>query len=372
MQEATITITCYQGRIPPFAELALESLYGSLYSSISKLRLHGELDTATTYAAWRGSELVMVLLFRQQEGNIIVLNEGMQLEANDIETFIHFAFSKLDGVNSIHFHAVAPERISYSRPALCLPCTEDIVIHLPNSEEDYLNRLGKSTRKSTRQSLARAQRTLPAFRHEVRPGKEVSEQVLRDIIGFNHARMALKQRTSAINSEASDKLIALIHERGVVGMASVEGRLCGGTLACRIGNDLHSLVNAHNPAYDAFGLGRVCRHLMIVYAIQMQLQRFHLMGGQFASKRMVLGERQPLYHLAFYRSRVQQLLQLGDIAPVLLRSAAYQMQAWLEHQESSHDQPLPSKIIAGGLQGMRTLKRYALEQMQLRQASARL
>jgi hypothetical protein len=51
----------------------------------------------------------------------------------------------------------------------------------------------------------RAQRNLPGFRHEVRPGNQVSEQVIRDIIGFNHARMDLKQRTSAINNEAIKK-----------------------------------------------------------------------------------------------------------------------------------------------------------------------
>jgi hypothetical protein len=106
------------------------------------LHLHSELDTATTYAAWRESELVMVLLFRQHAKKIIVLKEGMQLTGKDIELFVNYVFSKLATVTSIHFHAFAPENICCSRPAVCLPCTEDIVITLPKTEEDYLTRLG--------------------------------------------------------------------------------------------------------------------------------------------------------------------------------------------------------------------------------------
>ena len=263
----------------------MESLYGSLYSSLPHLRLQGAIDTANTYVAWRDDALAALFLFRQLANKIIVLNEGMQLSAKDIDAFANYIFNQRPTVTSIHFHAVIPERLLYSRPSLILPCTEDIVIALPTREEAYMASLGKSTRKSMRQNLARLQRTLADFKFDVSRGHEVPDQVMRDIIGFNHARMASKQRSSALNTEVSDKLIALISKRGIVGMASVDGRLCGGTLACRIGDDLYSLVNAHDPAYNAFSLGSVCRHLMIVAAIKQLATRFHLLGGQYETKK---------------------------------------------------------------------------------------
>jgi len=371
MQQEAITIACYPGQIPRFAERAIENLYGSLYSSLPHLRLQGALDTAHTYAAWRDGELVTLLLFRQQGGKIVVLNEGMRLASEDIAAFANYVFSKLRDATSIHFHAVSIDNVQHSYPSLLLPCTEDIVIALPKTEEDYLASLGKSTRKNIRQGLARLQRTLPDFSHEVRSGNAVPEVVMRDIIGFNHARMASKQRASALNTEASDKLISLISKRGMVGMASVNGRLCGGTLACRIGDDLFSLVNAHEPAYDAFSLGSVCRHLMIADAIKMQAQRFHLLGGQFEIKKIILGKRQQLDHLALYRSRTQQILHAGEIAQLARRSVMYQAQTWLEHQASLRDKTLLSKTAAFSFNALRSFKRSLLDLVQTWGASTR-
>lgn len=371
-QHAAITITCYADQIPHFAERAIESLYGSLYSSLAHLRLQGAIDTATTYAAWREGELVTLLLFRQHAGKIIVLNEGMQLAGKEIDTFADYVFSQRNTATSIHFNAVMPERFSYAHPSLRLPCTEDIVITLPATEEGYLARLGKSTRKSLRQSLARLQRSLPNFKHEVRKGDDVPEKIMREIIGFNHARMASKQRTSALGTEASDKLIALIRKRGHVGMAWVDGRLCGGTLACRIGDDYFSLVNAHDPAYDTFSLGSVCRHLMIAAAINQQALRFHLLGGQFETKKMVLGERQQLDYVVLYRSRLHQLLQSAGLFKLLWRSAAYQAHTWLEHQVGRHDKTLVSKAATHTLPHLRSLKRHLLELQQLWRTRAKI
>lgn len=371
MQQEAITIACYPGQIPRFAERAIETLYGSLYSSLPLLRLQGALDNAHTYAGWRDGELVTLLLFRQLGGKIVVLNEGMRLASEDIAAFANYVFGKLRDANSIHFHAVVVENVEHNYPSLLLPCTEDIVIALPKTEEDYLASLGKSTRKSIRQSLARLHRTLPDFSHEIRPGNAVPEAVMRDIIGFNHARMARKQRASALNTEASDKLISLISKRGMVGMASVNGRLCGGTLACRIGDDFFSLVNAHEPAYDAFSLGSVCRHLMIADAIKMQAERFHLLGGQFETKKMVLGKRQQLDHLALYRSHTQQILHTGEITQLAWRSATYQAQTWLEHQASLRDKTLVSKTAAFSFKGVRSAKRHLLDLLQTWRAGAR-
>lgn len=371
MQQEAITIACYPSQIPRFAERAIETLYGSLYSSVLHLRLQGALDTAHTYAAWRDGELVAILLFRRQGSKIIVLNEGMRLTSDDIAAFANYVFGKLKDATSIHFHAIIVESVQHDYPALLLPCTEDIVIALPKTEEDYLASLGKSTRKNIRQSFARLQRTLPEFSHEIRPGSAVPEALMRDIIGFNHARMASKQRASALNTETSDKLISLISKRGMVGMASINGRLCGGTLACRIGDDLYSLVNSHEPAYDAFSLGSVCRHLMITDAIKMQAQRFHLLGGQFATKKTVLGKRQQLDHLALYRSRMQQILHTGEIAQLAWRSAMYQSQTWLEHQASLRDKTLLSKTAALAFTFMRSVKRQLLDLLQAWHANAR-
>jgi len=357
MQTPSLTVLRYPGQVPPFVEAALERLYGSLYSSLAHLRTYGGLDGASTYAAWRGDTLVSVLLFRQRGPEIQVINEGIRLQSDEMEAFAHHIFGNIKSARRIHFHAVMAEPPPTLLPTLRFDCTEDIVVTLPGSVEDYLARLGKSTRKNIRQNLSRAQRTLPGFRHEVQAGSAVSPQVIMDIIGFNHARMAGKSRVSALDHQASENLIALIRERGVVGLTKTDDRLCGGTLACRIGQDMYSLVNAHDPAYDAFGMGTLCCYLMMMASIHAHDQRFHLMGGQFGAKQMFLGERLPQVHLVRYRSHLDLARHAGGVARLALRAALYRTRSWLADQPHLRHQTRVSRTVTRVLPPLRQMVR---------------
>lgn len=357
MQKPSFTVLRYADQVPPFAEAALERLYRSLYSSLAHLRIFGGLDEASTYAAWRGDTLVSVLLFRQRGPEVEVINQGIHLPSEEIEAFAHHIFGSIKSARRISFHAVTAEPNPSRVPGLRFECTEDIVVTLPASAEDYLRRLGKSTRKNIRQNLSRAQRLLPGFTHEVHVGSAVSPQVIMDIIGFNHARMARKNRVSALDHQASENLIALMRERGVVGLTKTEARLCAGTLACRIGDELYSLVNAHDPAYDAFGMGTLCCYLMIMASIEAGDRRFHLMGGQFGAKHMLLGQRMPQVHLVRYRSHLDLLKHAGGIARLASRAALYRSRSWLADQPHLRHQTPVSRTVTRVLTPLKQMVR---------------
>ncbi|MFN9952883.1 MAG: GNAT family N-acetyltransferase, partial [bacterium] len=94
-------------------------------------------------------------------------------------------------------------------------------------------------------------------------GEAISEALVDQIIGFNHARMAQKQRRSAIDGKVRVHLMRLLRARGWVGVITTHDRICAGTLACRFGDDVYSIVNAHDPQYDAYSMGNLSRHLLI-------------------------------------------------------------------------------------------------------------
>lgn len=297
LPDCPTVIRVYADRIPEFAETALEALYGSLYSSLPQLRL-ASLDGVHTYAAWQAGKLCALFLYNHHGREIRVVNEGMAVDEAASSCFARAMFDRHPEVERVHFHAVHCRRPSAHMPAACFTTTEDMVIELPSSEEAYVASLGKSTRKSLRQNIARA----PGLAHSVVPGDEIDASVVKAIIGFNHARMAIRQRQSALDEAAARKLLSLLRARGMVGIVSIEGQLCAGTLACRIGDDIYSLVNAHDPQHDALRMGAVSRHLMILAAIRSGARRFHLLGGNVASKQTALACRVPLDDLLIYRN----------------------------------------------------------------------
>lgn len=301
----------YEGHVPARAAAQMESLYGSLYASLPQLQLSG-LAGAGTYIEYQGSAPSAIFLYRLDGNALRVINEGMRIDAGDAERFAARMVAQSPALRSIHWHAIRMEGSPRTWPVSRFDCSEDIVLELPATEGAYLKALGKATRKSLRQRLARAQ----GLSHRVLTGPASADRSLIDsIIAFNHARLARKSRRSALDASAAGKLQLLLRARGLTGLAHIDGQLRGGTLACRIADDVYSLVNAHDPDYDGLGLGNLCRHLMILDAIRKGARRFHLLGGNYASKRACLARRITLQHVVLHRDRWQRLLdwraQLG-------------------------------------------------------------
>ncbi len=308
----------YEAQVPAHAATQLEIMYGSLYASLPQLQLSG-LAGAGTYMAWQGAQPVAIFLYRCDGDALQVINEGMLIHADDAASFASRMFTQMPGLRSVHWHAIRMQGLPGDLPMSRFDCSEDIVLELPATQAAYMSALGKATRKSLRQRLARAR----GLSHRVLSGPASADpDLIASIIGFNHARLSRKSRQSSLGASSANKLQMLMRARGLLGLAYIDGRLCGGTLACRIADDVYSLVNAHDPAYDRLGLGNLCRHLMILDAIRKGARRFHLLGGNYASKRACLARRITLQHVVIHRDRWQRLLDWRT-----------QLRWWLAHAE---------------------------------------
>lgn len=357
--ESASTESIYRNYVPEFVTAALDTLYGNLHASLATLKSHS-LNDASTYVKWQGTDqqLESIFLFQKKGQSIRVINEGMRLATQAVNDFCSYMFEHDEEIKRIDFHAIAlpPQRLS--KPYLSWACTEDIVVTLPKTEQDYLNQLGKSTRKSIKKSLNRAQRLLPNFSHRIHAGGDVSDESLRQVVRFNHSRMAGKEKLSALNDAATNELISLMHTHGVVGLLASDQGLGAGTLACRFGDDVFSIITAHDPTFDSFGLGTLSRHLMIVYCIASGAKRFHLLGGNMSSKRSALGVREKLYHLSIYRSPVDRLRYPKDTLQLAFNAAKYHLHRWLEDQSAQPEHSLMTRLLNSLRLAIRATRRW--------------
>ncbi len=329
------TAEFYDGQIPPFAATALETRYGALYSSLPQLSLSSTEGISTYVDHVRGT-LRALFLFVREGSALRVINEGMDIDVADAERFAEQVFARDIRISRICFRAVRITGSVNTRASLCMPVTEDIVIDLPADEAAYIGGLGKSTRKTLRQNFSRA----AGLCHVIVPGAECENALIDTIIGFNHARMAGKQRFSALDARAGTRLQTLVRARGMAGVIYLDGLLRAGTLTCRIGDDVYSLVNAHDPAVDHLGMGNLSRHLMILAAIRSGARRFHLLGGHYASKRSSGAKRWTLHDLTLYRSRPAMLLDASGMMTMALRSTKEILRrATEETSEANHQSP---------------------------------
>lgn len=303
-----ISITCHEHGIPAFVEAELERLYGSIFSSLAHFRVYGGAESASTCVIRIGGEVTDILLFQRDPRGVRVINEWIRLDEQDIRRFAAWIFERYPEVGRISFHAVELDLRRLPFPGQRFNCTDDSVVTLPPTADAYLAQLGKATRKNIRRYLHRLQESFPDFRYRVHETGEIDERDVRAIIGLNRARMANRNKVSGIDDREAERMLRLLKVKGLVGVATINGRLCAGAVTYRIGDNYFSFVRAHDPQYDDYRLGLIGGYLLIAECIARGGKEFHFMWGREEHKSLLLGVQKEFDHLTLYRSRIRFLL----------------------------------------------------------------
>ncbi len=260
---AGIVSEIHEFAVPAFAEQALDRLYGSMYASMRHLQLCDAAQPVPhTWVGYRHGEIVGVLLFRLRGVQALVLTEMLALTPEVAEEFSRALFSRFAYARSVCFNAVSlPKALPRLRTQQAA-FSENFVITLPSSVDDYLAALGKSTRKTLRGYGNRLQRELPDLQWQVRPASALRADELRRLVRqlqvFKRDSMAARGKRADQSRRETARLLAMVAERGIVGTATHEGRLCAGSLACRFGDNYVMLLSAADPALESYRLGMLC------------------------------------------------------------------------------------------------------------------
>ncbi|MGV3656237.1 MAG: GNAT family N-acetyltransferase [Noviherbaspirillum sp.] len=348
-------IECYQGHVPAFVEEALERLYGNLYASLRQMRLSSRLEGEVhTYVARDGAgAITAIFLFRRNKAAIRVLNEGMRTNAVELGRFADYAFGAWRDVDVIAFHAVAGCGGRLDFPTQCFNCSDDYILALPDSEQQYRASLGKSTRSYVNRYLNKLKRDFPSFTFQVYEEKAIPAQLVRDIVELNRTRMAEKGKVSAIDAAESERMVELAADCGLVCVASIDGRLCAGMICYRIRQNYFMAVIAHESAYNDYRIGTLCCYLGIGACIARKGREFHFLWGKYDYKSRLGGVQRELDDVLVYRSPAGMLRQARLALRTEVRGRVRQAKLWMDGRDQNSSRT--AHAVLGFLKGLRSL-----------------
>ncbi|WP_158590471.1 GNAT family N-acetyltransferase [Noviherbaspirillum cavernae] len=331
-----------------------------MYSSLAQFSVYGNLTTDTcTYVARQHGIVIALLLLRIEGEHVRVLNEQIDVGAAEIERFARYMFSSRPSLKTIRFRAIQTTLHRFSFPCQQVNISEDIVVSLPDTSDDYAARLGKATRKNIKHHLSRLRRSFPTLVHQVRAREEASEQHVREIVALNRARMAGKNKVSYIDDEEEERIVRLVKLCGVVSVMTLDDRVCAGVICYQVGSNYFSLVNGHATEYDDYRLGTLCFHQTICACIERGGKEFHFMWGQYPYKYMLLGVQRDLNNLVIYRSRMQVLLNSHTAMRIAFSAQMRRVKFWLLQQgEKKNDPRLAARIIPHCLSILKNLRQH--------------
>lgn len=324
----------HESAVPAFAAVALDRLHGSLYASLRHLQLcEADQPVPHTWVGYRRGEVIGVLLFRMRGSHVVVLTEMFALEQEIADEFCSAVFSRFAYADAVCFNAVMLPRPLVRRCRQDYAFSENYVIDLPGSVDDYLAALGKSTRKTIKGYGNKLRRDYPGLRWEVRRGADMGDGELATLVkqlqAFKRDSMALRGKRAEIDARDTERMITFASECGLIGIASIDGRVCGGSLACRIGDNYVMLLSAADPALEAYRFGMLCCFWSVCDCIVAGARQCHLLWGRYQYKTQLLGVPQPLYRLNLYRSPLQMMLSPSAVGSMMWRGLSYRLRHWL-------------------------------------------
>lgn len=243
-----------------------------------------------------------VVFFRMLPHRVEILHLYSRFSSAEIRSICQLIFDMFAHVRSIGFECIESGFGPVGFVVQQYNFSEDFVVDLCGSVEQYSNRLGKQLRSDLKRFRKKLYSEFSDVRYECVCGQEASESAFNEIIGFSASRMAIKLATSSHTMERSRRLFELVKSFGLLFLIYIDGKVRAGVICTLYGNDMFMHVVAHDPRFDRFRLGKLACYGSICAAIERGAVRYHLLSGWYDYKVRFLGRQVEFDRLEVYRS----------------------------------------------------------------------
>ena len=243
-----------------------------------------------------------VIFFRIVLRRIEILHLYSTFSSSEIRSICKFLFEMFAHVRSVGFEGVESDGGKIEFLAQRYNASEDFVIDLCGSVDQYTNQLGKQLQTDLKRFRKKLCSEFSDVRYEVFLGQDITESAFNEIIAFSDFRMAVKQGASSHSPEKSRRLFELVKDFGFLFVVCVDGKVRGGVICTLYGKDMFMHVVAHDPLFDKFRLGKLACYFSICTAIERGAMRYHLLSGWYEYKMRFLARQVEFDRVEVYRS----------------------------------------------------------------------
>lgn len=353
-REPDVSMSCHD-TVPPSLEAELVRLYHHINSSLCHFAVARRARDAYAYVARRGEHPLAIFLFQREGRSIMVFNEMMQVAPEEIERFAKYVFSRFPSVARISFSKIGKDIGALSLPWQQYGNSEDIVVSLPETPDAYFSRLSAKTRYNIRHQMKAISAEFPGFSFETYENGAIAEQHVSGLIDLKKANMNEKRIKFGITPEETSWIIERAKTNGLLVVALLDGKVCGGSLSFSLGDHYFAHVNGYDNRFAKYSLGLLCCYLAVNEKIRRGAKEAHLSWGRNPYKFKLLGVPRAVANLDIYRSHIKYYRHFNRVLANALRDVVEKQKQML--LESEHRSGLLPSLAGRIVKLIRRIKR---------------
>lgn len=355
-QAAGLTSQILENSLPHQVADVLEELYKSIYCTIARLKIYDSLEGINAYVSMRESKITCLLLFRIIRKEAYVLNQQIDLDAEQANGFCTALFERYSRLKRVHFYALrnfSPAG-KLHRMYQAVPQIEENIATLPETQQQFLARMSAQTRGRILRSIRKIKAEHPSYEFLVVDKNSITAEHLHDIAALAARRMLGKGARPYLHEADIPQLLALARTHGRVALLRIDGRIVAGNLLFQVADRCFSQLIAHDPDLNAYGLGNQLQLQVILLAIDEGTKEFWMMGGSAEDKARFLTTREIFESITVYRSRTAAMFSWRAVAANTMKRAMFDLKNAIK--ASSGDADLRGKSFATMLRVARALR----------------
>lgn len=321
----------YLGDVPDSLTDALAELYSSFYCLIDYFELY---DRPTNLNACILDDPRHVVLFTRRGPDAVILNQLFDIDRAATYRVCRSILRAMPKVRRVQIRGFKIDPADTGLPFRTLWRDTDVVMPLPSSLEDYERQLGRSTRTHLHRYVNGLSKAAPGFTFEVSERSAISDELIRRIVEFNHARMRVKGKTSSIDKPHVQRLKEMLAGYGFAGVLRVNEEIIAGVLCTKVGSSYHAHVQGfqYDETYAKLHIGLLCTYLTVCAAIEHGGLQFDFGWGVTEYKTHLGGRPLTVYNASLHRSRLSRAVAASEIRWL----AARRVSKWRAYRRLRH------------------------------------
>lgn len=285
----------------------LHVLYQTPFSDITHLNIYNYIPGSFCYklVIHENNVLKHIILFKYNgKGKLItILNHCVKMSISEIEMISDMIFNNFGRVQQVVFNYLfvvdkeKREKIIYAK------ISNDSILELPESMNDYLKTLSKKTRKYFQYYQNRIEKELPDFEIVLPEKQNICFEQFVQLVQLNRDRMKTKGIKSGITDILCEELYQYARLNGFLCLCCDKEKIIGGAICSLIGEHVYTHTVAHDNHYQKYSIGQIALMKTIQYAIENKIKYFHLLWGDFDYKTKLQCKKYDLYTVVKYRKK---------------------------------------------------------------------
>lgn len=304
--------------VPAGSADELPGLYGSLFCTEPWFRI---FDDAADAGACILEQPRHVLLFWRDGDSIEVLNKAFPIAAADAERACRALFRALPSARRIHLEVMFPPA-ELPLPKRVLYSSEDMVIDLPATVDEYYASLGKRTRKNVRNFENRLRREHPDTTTSVSVVGERAQELVDQFLAWHLVRAEQRGIVSGYVSKPRQaaQTTALVREGAEAQVTTIDGQPVALEFVFYVGPDASLYAGSFDNTYSDLNLGFLSTYWAVCETIRRGARRCHLLWGTDYYKTLLGARPQKATRLSVFRSHAARLHSLTEAREVAWRN----------------------------------------------------